>query len=128
MRYKLHAFFSGRNGFDFLGKTVLYSAVITLLVIPYIGIDWLHSVLLLCALVCIGWAVGRASSRNIEKCQSQNSRFETWINFHKQRFLQRKTSSIYRCPKCKQVLRVPKAQGKICITCRSCGEKFIKKT
>lgn len=128
MRYKLHAFFSGRYGFDPLGKTFLYFALITLLVISYIGIDWLHFVLLLCALVCIGWVVGRALSRNIEKCKSQNSRFETWINFHKQRFLQRKTSSIYRCPKCKQVLRVPKAQGKICITCRNCGEKFIKKT
>ena len=32
----------------------------------------------------------------------------------------------FRCPKCRVWLRVPRGRGKIRVTCRSCGEQFIK--
>ncbi len=38
------------------------------------------------------------------------------------------TNKVYKCPKCKQALRVPRGKGKILITCQSCGHKFQKKT
>jgi len=38
------------------------------------------------------------------------------------------THRIYKCPKCKQPLRVPRGKGKILITCQNCGNKFQKKT
>ena len=34
----------------------------------------------------------------------------------------------FRCPKCRQMVRVPKKRGKINIRCPKCGEKFIRKT
>ena len=34
----------------------------------------------------------------------------------------------YKCPKCKQLVRVPRGKGKISITCPRCKEKFVKKT
>lgn len=39
-----------------------------------------------------------------------------------------KTHKIYRCPHCRQKIRVPRGKGKIEITCPSCRSKFIKRT
>jgi hypothetical protein len=38
------------------------------------------------------------------------------------------THRIFKCPQCKQALRVPRGKGKILITCQNCGHKFEKKT
>ena len=38
------------------------------------------------------------------------------------------TKKVFKCPKCKQKLRVPKGKGKIMITCTYCGNKFEKRT
>ena len=34
----------------------------------------------------------------------------------------------FDCPKCHQMVRVPRGKGKISITCPRCREKFVKKT
>ncbi|MBR5239318.1 MAG: hypothetical protein IKW04_01930 [Clostridia bacterium] len=41
---------------------------------------------------------------------------------------QKKFKCYFKCPECKAELSVPKGKGKIQITCRKCGHKFIKKT
>ncbi len=35
---------------------------------------------------------------------------------------------IFRCPDCKQKLRVPRGKGKINIICKNCGTEFVKRT
>ena len=35
---------------------------------------------------------------------------------------------LFKCPKCRQTVRVPRGKGRIRITCPKCGETFIKKT
>lgn len=46
----------------------------------------------------------------------------------KNKKVQRKRYKVYKCPECRQKVRVPKGKKKIRITCPSCGQKFVKKT
>ena len=65
----------------------------------------------------------RFLSRNLEKRILENRRYLTW----KSRILDRQ-NRYYRCPNCKQTVRVPRGRGKICIKCPKCSEKFIRKS
>lgn len=124
MKYKLRAFFSGRNGIDDLGRALLWGALLILVLSSLLGNTFLYSM----SLVLFCYVYMRAFSRNLEKCRQQNEKYLSWRDFRRLRFRQRKTHKFYRCPKCKQPLRVPKGKGRICITCRNCGERFEKKT
>ena len=77
----------------------------------------------------------RIFSRNITKRYHENQVFLRYWTPVKQkllglrdRFRDRKTHRYYRCPTCKQALRVPKGRGKIRITCPKCHTQFVKKT
>lgn len=52
----------------------------------------------------------------------------SWFGGAKTRFSLRKTYHYYRCPRCRQQLRVPRGRGRISITCPKCGTSFIKKS
>lgn len=81
------------------------------------------------------YAVFRMLSRNIAKRRRENDVFlRYWwpirykITSRVLRFKSRKTHKFFKCPGCKNVLRVPKGKGKIQITCPKCGERFERKT
>lgn len=128
MKYKIAAFFAGRNGLDPLAKTILWSSLIVMLLSSFIGIDWLHALLYWLSLAGVIYAYFRVFSKNLSKRQAENGAYVSWRNRYKQRWAQRKTHKFYRCPKCRTTLRVSRGKGKISITCRSCGEKFVRKT
>lgn len=81
------------------------------------------------------YAMFRLFSRNIEKRRQENDRFiAIWwpirskISARIKRIKSSKTHKFFKCPGCKNVLRVPKGKGRIQITCPKCGERFEKKT
>ena len=69
------------------------------------------------------WYLFRVFSRNIEKRSLENRRYLTL----KARLTDR-SNRYYRCPNCRQTVRVPRGRGKICIKCPKCGEKFVRKS
>lgn len=73
-------------------------------------------------------ALYRMLSRNIQKRRAENDRFLRFWSPLKQRWKNRKTHKYFRCPSCRNTLRVPRRKGRLQITCPKCGERFIKKT
>ena len=76
----------------------------------------------LLAYVPLIWSMFRMYSRNIEARRRENAAFL--------RFFSRLTDKQYRyfrCPGCRQVVRVPRGKGKINIRCPKCSRQFIKK-
>ena len=77
----------------------------------------------------------RMFSRNIYKRASENQNFlnktaniRKKINNQKSILKQRKVYRIYKCPTCKQKVRVPRGRGKINIHCPKCDTYFIKRS
>ncbi len=77
----------------------------------------------------------RSLSKNISKRTEENYQFyavkdriKGKINGLKDQWANRKLYHYYRCPKCRQKLRVPRGRGRIQISCPRCGTQFIKKS
>ena len=77
----------------------------------------------------------RTFSRNISKRTEENyrfyslkDRFNNKFRSLKEQWANRKLYHYYRCPQCRQKLRVPRGRGRIQISCPRCGTQFIKKS
>lgn len=129
----MRRFMYGRYGVDQLNIFLLIAAVILNLIalllsgIGRAGNSAICAILgMLVNVVSYGlliWYLFRFLSRNLEKRILENRRFLT----RKARLLDRQ-NRYYRCPNCKQTVRVPRGRGKICIKCPKCSEKFIRKS
>ena len=121
----------GRYGVDSLSKFMLGTAVVLLVFAMGFRNNFLNTLACLLVLLCYF----RVFSRNYQKRAEENQKFlelkgkaATFLKREKEYFEQRKTHHIYKCPSCKQKIRVPKGKGKICITCPKCHTEFIKKS
>jgi len=126
---RIQKFMSGRYGQDQLGMFIFFVALIL------VFISFLVPVLEIIAFLLMILGLYRMFSQNKEKRRQENYKFlclsygfKEWLRHHKALILGDKTYRYYKCPKCKQVLRVPKGKGKILITCNKCQNEFIKKT
>ena len=124
-------FMQGRNGVDNLGYHALWGGLILLIVNMFLGSLLLN----LIGNVMYFYALFRMLSRNIVKRQAENSRYvhfmNNWQKEVKQFFLRLKGTKEYkyfRCPGCKQLIRVPRGRGKLRITCPKCRQVFEKKS
>ncbi len=124
----MRRFMYGRYGVDQLNIFLLVTAVVLNLV--SMVLSWFGAVcaiigmvISLISYVLLLLCMFRLFSRNLEKRILENRRYLTW----KSRVLDRQ-NRYYRCPNCKQTVRVPRGRGKICIKCPKCSEKFIRKS
>ena len=133
MKEKIGRFMAGRYGNDklnqFMMAVFLGCAVLNLFVRnAYVSTVLNSWECLLILLVYI-----RMFSRNISKRYAENQKYLALENrlrrfWGQKRYLiqQRKEYHIYKCPGCKQKIRIPRGNGKISIRCPKCGEEFIK--
>lgn len=110
---------AGRYGSDTLNLVILSGG----LVLSLLGTILKLPILTLVAWIPLFWCLFRMFSRNTRKRYEENRRFTSFFSR-----LADKDYRYFRCPRCRQTVRVPKGKGKIAIKCPKCGEKFIKKT
>lgn len=121
----------GRYGMDSLGKFTIIAGVVAMLLA-----GWSDSLILsLLSWVCIIYTYFRIFSRNIYKRSSENQwylsrtyKIRSAVCREKNLMIQRKTHHIYKCPTCRQKIRIPKGKGRIEIRCPKCNTTFIKKS
>lgn len=131
MKEKFYRFMQGRNGVDELARMHSWLVLILLLVGMFTRIG-LFSLLALGLLIYMYF---RVFSRNTSKRYEENRKYldfrynrtVAWNRF-KKRFAQRRNYKFFKCPMCRQEVRVPRGHGKIEITCPKCREKFIRRT
>ena len=130
MKAWFQRFMSGRYGFDQLNGflCILY------LILVVLG-AWLSGFLYWLGLALLLWCYYRIFSRNIQKRYAENMKYlslqnqaKDWLARQKLRFDQRKVYRYFKCPHCRQSIRVPRGRGRISITCPKCGTSFIKKS
>lgn len=143
-REKLARFMYGRYGMDSFGKFLLYLALGLILINMFVR----NSVISLVSLLVLGYGYFRCLSKNVYKRSYENDKYQKISckvreffgrTFGRQNSYSSKCNSysgnvytqeykIFKCPKCKQKLRVPRGKGKIMISCRKCGNEFVKRT
>ena len=119
MAVSLRRFMEGRYGNDKLNNTILGTA----LLISILGLFIRTPLLNLIAYVLMFWAIFRTLSRNTYKRYQENRKFLQFFDRIRDR-----EHKYFDCPKCRQMVRVPRGKGKISITCPRCREKFVRKS
>jgi len=131
IRNFLRNFMLGRYGPDHLSIALIILSFMISVVQRIVG----FSFLMFLSYAFIFLAIFRLLSRNIPRRRAENDKFiKFWwpVRTRASRFFLRlkniKTHKFFKCPSCKNILRVPRKKGKLQITCPKCGERFFKKT
>lgn len=121
---------SGRYGWDALGTLLFFTGLILDIIGLAIGNSWLPMI----ADILLLYEIFRMFSKNIYARQKENTWFlnttrkprHHWQAFQKGR--KDKANKYYVCPKCGQIVRIPKGHGKVEISCPKCKSVFTRKS
>lgn len=131
MLEKIRRFMLGRYGVDELGKFLIILAAVIMGISSFVIRGILYPLSLIVLLCYIYRMMSKDSQRRYKEnyiyLQYKNKIF-TSFNKIKDDVGQRKIYHIYKCPSCKQKVRVPKGKGNITITCPKCKTEFKKKS
>lgn len=148
-RERFARFMYGRYGsrrLDQFSRFLMYTSLIALI----IG-GFTFRLLYLIGLVLLVYMYFRLFSRNVYKREYENDKYLQIKNKIKAFFCRvfkrsnngghfssrcnsysgntyTVTYKIFKCPRCRQKLRVPRGKGRIQISCKRCGNEFIKRT
>ena len=121
---------AGRYGNDQLNVTLM----ITYLILYLVSVITRWSVLYWVALVLVIVTLFRCFSRRIDQRRAENMKFLQLVRPFNRKAknlrvrLQDREHRYFRCPHCKQQMRVPRGKGRITVHCRSCGATFEEKS
>lgn len=129
-RERLWQFMQGRNGVDALYNFLILSSVALLFIGLFLkGIPGL--IVNAAEIALIAWALFRYLSKNLYKRRKENADFlrfwrkiTAFFRLQRDRVRDRRTHVYRRCPKCKNVLRLPKKAGKHNVCCPCCSHRF----
>lgn len=128
---RLRNFMTGRYGGDQLSMVLLILSII----LTFIGKISRLPFIILIAYIPLGISIFRMFSRNIQKRSMENYKFAIlmspmygWLKNKEKHLKDSKIYKYYKCPNCKQKLRLPRGKGSITITCPKCKTKFDKRT
>ena len=131
MREKLRQFMIGRYGTDGLNQFLSIASIVMLLISLITRVSLFTYVGMVLLILCYY----RSLSRNISKRTEENykyyavkDRIRNKFSGLKDQWNNRRLYHYYRCPQCRQKLRVPRGRGRIQISCPRCGTQFIKKS
>lgn len=131
MREKFVRFMYGRYGLDQFSRTLSFAAIGLMVVSTFVR----SNILYLVSLAAFIYVYFRVFSKNHAKRYQENQKYLQTMAKLRERFgrfkrttAQRKTHHIYKCPVCRQKIRIPRGKGKIEITCPKCQAKFIKRS
>lgn len=130
-------FMRNRYGKDLLSISLLIAGAAMAILANIFGLWFLALIATLSVVV----AVFRMLSTNIAARHRENQKFVWAVDRVKKFFvnalkpirkmifrLKDDEHCYFRCPDCRQEMRVPTGRGKILITCPKCGKQFTKKT
>lgn len=130
MKERLYKFMYGRYGNDSLNRFLLVLTIVFwVLSLFTTNYFYIIGVLLLVLMYF------RMLSKNIYKRADENKvylkyeyKVKGFFGRIKRDMKQRRTHHIYKCPSCKQKIRIPRGKGKIEVTCPKCSNTFVKKS
>ena len=149
-RYKLMQFMQGRYGVDPFGKFLLLVGLLFMFASSLVGSRLAY----LLGIASLVYAYFRIVSKNHSKRFKENLKYEAirskfsgpkvdggrgskkkWQEARARQAQQTPDGeddtmyyNYYRCRNCQQIVRVPKGQGTIKITCPKCGNSFTDRT
>lgn len=131
MREKLIRFMYGRYGVDKLSRHVVFAALPLWLAAIFFRL-WVFQFL---AVLGIVYGYYRIFSKNTTKRYRELCAYEKFLGKikcfpekMKHGAAERRKYRIFKCPGCRQKLRIPKGHGAVEISCRKCGTVFRKRT
>jgi hypothetical protein len=138
LRERLASFMYGRNGIDQLYHFLFW----TIVALSFLNIFLKEWVLTVIELLILIYALFRVFSRNVYRRQKENQvylvcarkirsffggikrKFSSKMTLENNKWRDRKTHVYKRCPKCKNILRLPRVKGKHTAACPCCGNRF----
>ena len=131
MKEWLKKVMQGRYGVDQLSNAMITLSIILVI----ISVFTKSSIVNYAAMVILALSYFRIFSRNVYKRYDENTKFlNLWAPIKSKvsgafnRVKQFRTYKFFKCPQCKQELRVPKGKGKIKVSCPKCHTKFEART
>lgn len=136
LSYLFSRIFVGRCGFDDLSLFLMRSVPLPFLLsvaLKKAAGGYVSMFLFSFSMVLFLWSLWRAFSTSLysRKCENEHflsSSLYQSVNGALTRLSQIRHYRFFRCPDCRQRLRVPRGKGRIQIHCPHCGRSFIKKT
>lgn len=135
MKEKFIRFMQGRYGVDAFSKLLVGAGLAVTILSMLFQRNRIAGVFAMLGWICIIYAYFRIFSRNHSKRFAENQEYLKRTSKLRYLFQNRKhiledhkTHHIYRCPSCKQKIRVPKGKGKIEIRCPKCQTTFVKRS